>query len=92
MKKFIDLQEKPKTIAFTFGRFNPPTIGHEKLLTNVKSVQILVIILFYGSLFDQNPKKDPLQYVRKLIYMRQSFPKHKRNIVVSKGQEMFLRY
>ena len=30
MKKFIDLQEN-KTVAFTFGRFNPPTIGHEKL-------------------------------------------------------------
>ena len=25
MKRFIDLQEAPKTVAFTFGRFNPPT-------------------------------------------------------------------
>ena len=37
MKKFIDLQEAPKTVAFTFGRFNPPTIGHEKLLDKLKN-------------------------------------------------------
>jgi hypothetical protein len=27
-----------KSIAFTFGRFNPPTIGHEKLIKKVKSI------------------------------------------------------
>ena len=27
-----------KSIAFTFGRFNPPTIGHEKLISKVKSL------------------------------------------------------
>jgi len=26
------LVEEEKTIFFTFGRMNPPTIGHEKLL------------------------------------------------------------
>ena len=26
-----------KTMAFTFGRFNPPTIGHEKLIKKVAS-------------------------------------------------------
>ena len=31
MRKFIDIAEAPKTVAMTFGRFNPPTIGHEKL-------------------------------------------------------------
>ena len=36
MKRFIDLQEAPKTVAFTFGRFNPPTIGHEKLCDAVR--------------------------------------------------------
>ena len=37
----------------------------------------------------QNPKKDPLQYVKKIAYMKQSFPKHKRNIVVSKARNVF---
>ena len=27
-----------KSVAFTFGRFNPPTIGHEKLIKKVKSL------------------------------------------------------
>ena len=75
MKKFIDLQEKP---VITFNRFNPPTIGHEKLCDKLNSVQILVIIKFMISQ-SQNPKKDPLQYVKKITsYMRQSFPKHKK--------------
>ena len=28
-------EEKLKSVTFTFGRFNPPTIGHEKLITEV---------------------------------------------------------
>jgi hypothetical protein len=27
-----------KSFSFTFGRFNPPTIGHEKLLQKVASL------------------------------------------------------
>ena len=32
MKTLKELQEAKKTVAFTFGRFNPPTTGHEKLI------------------------------------------------------------
>ena len=32
------VEDKVKSIAFTFGRFQPPTIGHEKLFDKVKSV------------------------------------------------------
>ena len=35
MRKFSDLFEAPQTIVFAFGRFNPPTIGHEKLINKV---------------------------------------------------------
>ena len=28
----------PDKVVFTFGRFNPPTTGHEKLINKVKSV------------------------------------------------------
>ena len=31
MRKFKDLTEAKETAAFTIGRFNPPTIGHEKV-------------------------------------------------------------
>ena len=87
MKKFIDLQEAPKTVAFTFGRFNPPTIGHEKLLDKLKKVSANKYMVFASH--SQNPKKDPLQYAKKIAYMKQSFPKHKRDIVVSKSRTFF---
>ena len=33
MRSFKDIREARSSVcAFTFGRFNPPTIGHEKLL------------------------------------------------------------
>ena len=87
MKKFIDLQEAPKTVAFTFGRFNPPTIGHEKLCDAVRKANPSDYKIYASQ--SQNPKKDPLQYAKKIAYMRQSFPKHKRNIVVSKARNVF---
>ena len=35
MRKFKDLTEAKETAAFTIGRFNPPTIGHEKVITTL---------------------------------------------------------
>ena len=87
MKKFIDILEAPSTVAFTFGRFNPPTIGHEKLLDKLKKVSADKYMVFASH--SQNPKKDPLQYAKKIAYMKQSFPKHKRNIIVSKSRTFF---
>ena len=87
MKRFIDLQEAPKTVAFTFGRFNPPTIGHEKLCDAVRRANPSDYKIYASQ--SQNPKKDPLQYAKKIAYMRQSFPKHKKNIVVSRARNVF---
>jgi hypothetical protein len=86
MKK-LNLTEAPKTVAFTFGRFNPPTIGHEKLCDAVKKANPSDYKIFASQ--SQNPKKDPLQYVKKIAYMKKSFPKHKNNIVVSKSRNIF---
>lgn len=87
MKRFIDLQEATGTVAFTFGRFNPPTTGHEKLCDAVKKANPSDYKIFASQ--SQNPKKDPLQYAKKIAYMKKSFPKHKRNIVVSKSRNIF---
>ena len=39
MKRFTQFVEaKERTAVFTFGRFNPPTIGHQKLLQKVHQV------------------------------------------------------
>ena len=87
MKKFIDITEAPITVAFTFGRFNPPTIGHEKLINKLANVGADDYKVYASH--SQNPKKDPLQYAKKIAYMKKSFPKHKKNIVVSEARTIF---
>jgi len=79
MKKFRKLFEKTESVIFTFGRFNPPTTGHEKLLDKVKKIAGSSDYFIYPS-HSQNPKKDPLPFARKVAYMRDMFPQHKRNI------------
>tara|TARA_B100000424_G_scaffold57337_1_gene41372 strand:- start:22128 stop:24518 length:2391 start_codon:yes stop_codon:yes gene_type:complete len=73
-----------KKVVFTFGRFNPPTTGHEKLIDKVKSVAGSDDYRIYPSQ-SQNQKKDPLPYSKKIAYMRKMFPKHKRSIAVDKN-------
>ena len=34
----------PADLTVAFGRFNPPTVGHEKLLNRVKSAAVMVSI------------------------------------------------
>jgi nicotinic acid mononucleotide adenylyltransferase len=80
-------EARRKSIAFTFGRFNPPTIGHEKLLDKVASMRADEYLIFVSH--TRNPKKDPLEYSLKIAYMQRSFPKHKRNIIVSKARNIF---
>ena len=85
MRKFRDiLSESKGQIVFTFGRFNPPTTGHEKLMDKVSSVAGSNPYRIYPSQ-TQNPKKDPLPYSLKVAYMRKMFPKHRRNIIASKN-------
>ena len=83
MKKFRELVEQKDTIVFTFGRFNPPTIGHEKLIQKVKSVAGSQPFRIYPS-FSQNQKKDPLPHALKIAYMRKMFSKYAKNIVADK--------
>ena len=86
MKK-LNLKEAPNTVAFTFGRFNPPTTGHEKLCDAVRKANPSDYKIYASQ--SQNPKKDPLQYAKKIAYMKLSFPKHKKNIVVSRARNVF---
>ena len=80
-------EKKGDTAVFTFGRFNPPTVGHEKLITAVQSVarQKGGDFFVYPS-HSQDPKKNPLSQPQKIKYMKKMFPKYKRNIVASTGK------
>ena len=67
-----------KSVAFTFGRFNPPTIGHEKLIKKVKSLSTNDYKIFLSR--SQDSKKNPLSPRDKLNVMKDMFPQHARNI------------
>ena len=73
--------EKTKgTLTVAFGRFNPPTTGHEKLLDTVaaNSDDGDYIIIPSRS---QDKKKNPLDPDTKVSVMRQMFPQHSERIV-----------
>ena len=76
MKRFTQFVEaKESTAVFTFGRFNPPTIGHQKLLQAVQKVarQKSGKTFIFGS-FSQDKKKNPLSHQQKMKYLKQMFP------------------
>lgn len=78
------LSEEAKEVVFTFGRFNPPTNGHEKLLSKVASIASGNNYRIYASQ-SQDPKKNPLDFTTKIKIMRKMFPKHGRNIMADTG-------
>ena len=73
-------EEKSKSVTFTFGRFNPPTIGHEKLISNIVDAAKGGDYKIFVSQSNK-PEKDPLQYKEKVGIMRKMFPKYARNII-----------
>ena len=91
MKKFSEIIEaRGDTAVFTFGRFNPPTTGHEKLMEAVaKQAKSNSAPYYIFASHSENAKKDPLPYAKKLAYMKKMFPKHARNLVVDKARNVF---
>ena len=79
-------EEKGDTAIFTFGRFNPPTVGHEKLVVAVANVARREggDYFVYPSR-SQDSKKNPLDQITKIRYMKKMFSKHKKNIITSTG-------
>ena len=77
------LVEEEKTVFFSFGRMNPPTIGHEKLLDKLASTAGRNPYRMYLSQ-SQDPKKNPLAYKDKVKAARKMFPRHARNIIMTK--------
>ena len=73
------------TISITFGRFNPPTTGHEKLLDKVsrEAKSNGGEYRIYPSR-SEDPKKNPLDAGTKIKYMRMAYPDHA-NAIVDNG-------
>jgi hypothetical protein len=74
-------EAKGKSIAFTFGRFNPPTIGHEKLINKVKSMPTDDYRIYLSR--SEDSKKNPLSPRQKLDYMKQMFSSHASKIEIN---------
>jgi hypothetical protein len=72
-------QELPP-LTVVFGRFNPPTVGHEKLLKSAKRISAGGDIKIYPSR-TQDPKKNPLDASKKIKYMKLMFPEFEENII-----------
>ena len=78
------LVEEQREVYFTFGRMNPPTIGHGKVMDMLakKSGKADYKVFVSQS---QDAKKNPLSYTDKIKHTRKMFPKHARNIMVDKS-------
>ena len=78
------LVEEEREVYFTFGRMNPPTIGHGKVMDALakKSGKADYKVFVSQS---QDAKKNPLSYSDKIKHTRKMFPKHARNIMVDKS-------
>jgi hypothetical protein len=83
--------EATKEITVAWGRYNAPTIGHEKLFTAVQKVARNSAYRIYSSQTHQNQKdkdgyyKDPLDYKTKVKYLRKMFPRHARAMIYDKN-------
>jgi nicotinic acid mononucleotide adenylyltransferase len=81
-------QEAASGVVVVFGRFNPPTIGHEKLLNaaSSESKRTNFDLAIYPSR-TQDAKKNPLEPSAKIGYMKKMFPDFEEQIVDDEGSK-----
>lgn len=81
-KKLLSEVRREKQAVITFGRFNPPTSGHEKLIDKViKTARKLKAEPLVYAMHSQDSKKNPLSYRQKIKYLKMGMPKAKAIIV-----------
>ena len=70
LKRFSDyLAEATKEVTFVFGRFNPPTTGHEKLFDTLKKVSKGGVYRIYASK-SVDKQKNPLPFKEKIKFIK----------------------
>ena len=75
--------EEANEVYFTFGRMNPPTVGHGKVMDMLaKKSGTNPYKVFVSQ--TQDAKKNPLSYSDKVRHVRKMFPKHARNVMINK--------
>ena len=73
-----------KTITLAFGRFNPPHIGHEKLIKAAEKAAAGGDLKIYPSR-THDPKKNPIDADMKVSYMKKMFPDYEEQIINDDG-------
>jgi nicotinic acid mononucleotide adenylyltransferase len=71
------------SITLTFGRFNPPTVGHEKLIKQVASSANGDFRIYPSR--SQDPQKNPLDPNTKAEWMKKMFPEYADAIVTDEN-------
>jgi len=66
------LESEQKTAVVAFGRMNPPTIGHQKLVDTMASLATGEKAKLFLS-HTQDKKKNPLSYEQKIRYAKEAF-------------------
>jgi len=81
--QYLPVPKTKGTLTVAFGRFNPPTIGHQQLMdvaaqaaSQDKDGQYLIF-----PSRSQDKKKNPLDPDTKIAYMQKFYPNHSGNIV-----------
>ena len=75
LKELFLREDDRATAVFAFGRFNPPTIGHQKLIETVVNTAKTANGKAYLFLsHKQNNKTDPLNFKEKQAYIQQFYP------------------
>jgi hypothetical protein len=75
-----DTESVEDTATVVFGRFNPPTVGHGKLLSAAKRAAAGGDLAIYPSR-TQDPKKNPLDPDMKISFMKKMFPEYADDII-----------
>ncbi len=75
------LSEDTGEITFVFGRFNPPTNGHEKVFDALKKQAGAGGTFRIYASQSNDPKKNPLKFKDKIKFLRKMFPKYARSIM-----------
>ena len=76
--------ETTETLTVAFGRFNPPTVGHGKLLSAAKKAAEGEDLKIYPSR-SQDAKKNPLDPDMKVSFMKKMFPDFS-EVIINDGE------
>ena len=71
--------KQSKHVAFCFGRMNPPTIGHARLLNTTARASAGGDYYIFLS-HTQDSKKNPLDYNTKIDFAKAMYPQHAEHI------------